>query len=151
MHGDMFDVGLWVIWQTGSSTDCGEKISPPSVWTLRKTESMLNLDDPGYILASTSDASEHNSPTHPTPTADAFKQHVLREMYQTATRRHSHLPEALSSRSPFGKRKKKKKKKRAGRSYRRRERNHLLHKTSETSRTCSAAKRPAVIAELNWY
>lgn len=110
MHRDMFDVGLWVIWQTGSSTDCGEKISPPSVWTLRKTESMLGLDDPGYILASTSDASAAQLPPTP-PTADAFKQHVLREMYQTATRRHSHLPEALSSRSPFGKRKKKKKKK----------------------------------------
>lgn len=54
---------------------------------------------------------QSTTPPHPTPTADAFKQHVLREMYQTATRRHSHLPEALSSRSPFGKRKKKKKKK----------------------------------------
>lgn len=52
--------------------------------------------------------------------------------------------------APLGK-EKKRRKKRAGRSYRRRERNHLLHKTSETSRTCSAAKRPAAIAELNWY
>lgn len=47
----------------------------------------------------------------PPPTADAFKQHVLGEMYQTATWRHSHLPEALSSWSPFGKRKRRKKKK----------------------------------------
>lgn len=57
--------GLWVVWQTGGSTDCGEKISPPSVWTLRKTESILGLDDLGYILASTSDASAAQlSPPH---------------------------------------------------------------------------------------
>lgn len=149
MHGDMFDVGLWVIWQTGSSTDCGEKISPPSVWTLRKTESMLGLDDPGYILASTSDASEHNSP--PPHRLQMLLNNMswekcIRQRRGVTAIFRRHFPPG----APLGK-EKKRRKKRAGRSYRRRERNHLLHKTSETSRTCSAAKRPAAIAELNWY
>jgi hypothetical protein len=46
-----------------------------------------NLDELRYTLASTTDASAANLP----PTEDAFQQHVLRALYQTAVWRHSHL------------------------------------------------------------
>ena len=46
-----------------------------------------NLDELRYTLASTTDSSAATLP----PTEDAFQQHVLRALYQTAVWRHSHL------------------------------------------------------------
>ncbi len=50
-----------------------------------------NLDKLRYTLASTTDLSAANLP----PTEDAFQQHVLRALYQTAVWRHSHLAKPL--------------------------------------------------------
>ncbi len=50
-----------------------------------------NLDELRYTLASTTDLSTANLP----PTEDAFQQHVLRALYQTAVWRHSHLAKPL--------------------------------------------------------
>ncbi len=50
-----------------------------------------NLDELRYTLASTTDLSAANLPR----TEDAFQQHVLRALYQTAVWRHSHLAKPL--------------------------------------------------------
>ncbi|ROK35793.1 hypothetical protein DPX16_17536 [Anabarilius grahami] len=50
-----------------------------------------NLDELRYTLASTTDLSAANLP----PTEDAFQQHVLRALYQTAVWRHSQLAKPL--------------------------------------------------------
>lgn len=102
------DVELWIIWQIGGSTDCGEKIPLTSVWTLRKNRVHARPWWSGIHSGINKRCISSTTSFNPPPTADAFKQHVLREMYQTVAWHHSRLPEALSSWSPYVEKKKKK-------------------------------------------